>query len=154
VETDGAVREPPEVRIVEPDPAAAVRSDQGYVDLRWTPVPLPPQGAPGLSYALQQSGTAGFEAPVARYEGPDLGSVLTGFAEGDYWFRVRAFDPATGAAGPWSAALRLEVRYMPMGRVALFLVAGAAVFTLTLAAILSGHARAKREDTGKPQASS
>ncbi len=152
MKADEEARPLPGVRIVEPDPAAVAQSDQGYVDLRWSPIPLPPQGSPGLSYALEQSETAGFAAPVVRYRGPDLGSVLTGFDEGDYYFRVRALDPATDAAGPWSEPLRLEVRYMPMGRVALFLAAGMIVFVLTLGAILRGHARARREESAHPGA--
>ena len=99
-----------------------------------------------LTYVLEQAGNEAFTTPLTRYKGPDLGSVLTGFAEGNYFFRIRAINPESGVAGPWSETISFKVHYMPMGRVWLFLIAGATVFILTFGAILRGHGRAKRED--------
>jgi len=76
---------------------------------------------------------------VTRYEGPDRASVLTGLAEGTYYFRVRQVND--GRPGPWSEPLPVEVEFMSRARVCALLGAGFLVTAMSLAAILHGHFR-------------
>ena len=122
------------------DPETGLRvSDDGTVDLSWS---LPGADAAAAeesatTYQLEQSPNADFADSKLRYEGPDLASVLTGLREGQYHFRVRATDPESGA-GTWSEPLTLHVKFMDRGQLALLLVTGALVATMTIGAIISG----------------
>jgi len=140
-----AAQAAPPVEFVSPAPEgdAPVTSDQGYLTLRWRPESG--ENPKDLSYELQQAAAPAFDDPATRYLGPDLGSVLTGFAEGRYYFRVRSIGPE-GETGPWSESLPFAVEYMPMRRVLLYLATGAIVFALTVGAVVRGHRRARLEN--------
>ncbi|WP_193214631.1 fibronectin type III domain-containing protein [Luteolibacter marinus] len=86
---------------------------------------------------MQQSTAPTFSLADARYEGPDTASVLSGFREGDYHFRVRAITPA-GEAGPWSDTLTLRVHFMDRRTLFLLLGTGFTVAALTIGAIVHG----------------
>ena len=108
----------------------------GYYQLSWS-------GAPDSAYELQESPRADFASTITLYRGPDRASMLTGRADGDYFYRLRALDGPQ--AGPWSTTLRVEVRHHPLSRALLFLTLGALVFLATLAAILVGNRQAGGE---------
>ncbi len=137
----GAVLVPaaPEVRIVSPT-ESVTRNEEGLVTLAWQAA----EAGAGTRFELQQSSDPAFpeEAVKIRYEGPDGGSVLTGFPEGRFHFRVRAFD-AEGAPGSWSSPVAVEIAYMPRGRVILLLAAGVAVFLATVTTLFVCHFKSK-----------
>ncbi len=111
----------------------SVRSEDGVIHLRWSR-----EGADG-DFLLEQSPSAGFAEPAIRYAGPDGETVLTGLPEGDHYFRVRV-----SGAPEWSEPLLVEVRYISEGRLFALLSLGFAVAALTVAAILTGHAKSLR----------
>ncbi len=121
-----------ETSFVSPGQAESVNGE-GVVTLTWKT-----EGeAEGLDYELQQSEDADFSETITRYRGPDLGSVLTGFREGEYHFRVRE----TGQEAAWSAPVSVKIAYMEKSRVILLLWLGGLVFTATVSTLLIGHFR-------------
>lgn len=94
----------------------------------------------GLRFELEQAREPEFPGAVTRYRGPDQTSVLTGLAEGEYYFRVR-LNPEDGEAGAWSETLAAEVDYFPRWQVFLLVGIGFAVVAATVAAVLHGHFR-------------
>lgn len=117
------------VEFVKPGPDTV--SEDGVVALGWSDA-----GAPGDEFELQQASDPGFSDVKTRYEGPDRGSVITGLAEGEYFFRVR-----TAGAGAWSPPVKVTVKYMGMGLVWTLMGVGIVVFIATVGAILRGHFR-------------
>lgn len=97
----------------------------------------PDEKTKGLGFELQQSATPDFSETKTRYTGPDLGSVLSGLAEGEYHFRVRAADPP----GEWSEPVAVEIKYIERWQVILLLCVGVTVFVATIATLLAGHFR-------------
>ncbi len=77
--------------------------------------------------------TAGFESSKLRYRGPDHGSVLTGFQEGSYFFRVRSEE------GLWSEVVEVNVKFIGRGYVILLMSLGGFVFVATVGTLLFGH---------------
>ena len=132
----------PEVRFTIPD-KALVKNDEGFVTLEWKPA----REEPSLTYELQQSGGESFpgDSPKVRYRGPDLGSVLTGYAEGTYHFRVRAID-ADGTPGDWSPSVTAEIKYREKWQVVLLLTAGVIVFLATTVTLVTCHLKSKSTD--------
>jgi hypothetical protein len=98
-----------------------------------------------MQFELEQATSPEFSDPLLRYAGTDQASVITGLAEGVYYYRVRAVDTKQGVAGAWSPVVAFRVEYMPMSTVWLLVGAGLIVFLATLSAILAGHAKAARE---------
>jgi hypothetical protein len=108
-------------------------NDDGMVTLRWAPL----EKGTVRSYELQQSTSPDFDSPKVRYKGADLGSVLSGFAEGEYHFRVRPIDPP----GDWSEPVSVSVEYISKGTVVFLLGIGVTVFFATIVTLLVGHFR-------------
>lgn len=104
----------------------------GYYQLQWS-------DPAGGEYELQEAREADFAAPLTLYRGPDRATTLTGRSDGLYHYRLRSLRP--DGPGPWSEALRVEVRHHPLSRALLFFAMGALVFFATLAAILAGNRR-------------
>jgi len=116
---------------------------EGYVTLRWNIEGEEDfEAAADYTYILQQDSDRLFTSPEPRYRGPELGSVLTGFEEGTYYFRVRAMNE-TGVAGPWSEPFEFNVQYADMRLVIALMVTGLIVFALTVGTIVAGHHRTK-----------
>ncbi len=110
------------------DPTADTTSEDGVVAFEWS-------GAPAVAeYELQQSRSADFSETQTRYQGADRGSVITGLAEGEYFFRV-----GNATTNTWSAPVRVEVKYMNMTLVWTLMGVGVFVFGATVTAILRGH---------------
>ena len=91
-------------------------------------------------FELEQSTSPEFPSATVRYQGPNQTSVLTGLAEGDYYFRVRAYDDRD-TPGAWSEPLHVQVAFMPRWQVLSWVVAGFTVVAITVVAILYGHFR-------------
>jgi len=120
-----------------------VQTSEGHVRLVWVEVDEEEVGGDRV-FTLEQSRERGFpeDATYVRYEGRDRASVLTGFAEGEYWFRVRA------EGGPWSEPLRLEVEYMERWILFSLVLAGLLVMAMTVTALLRGHFRYRDNGVG------
>ncbi len=121
-----------EVVFTSPEKPQSVNTE-GVVTLAW----VADGEAEGLEYELQQSEDANFTGAVTRYQGPDMGSVLTGFQEREYHFRVREIGPAA----EWSAPVSVKITYMEKSRVILLLWLGGFVFVATVGTLLVGHFR-------------
>ena len=88
------------------------------------------------SVVVEQATVADFSDTILRYQGPDAASVLTGLAEGDYYFRAR-FD----GMEKWSPVVHVRVEFMNRGRLILLFLLGFVVVALTAGAILIGQTR-------------
>lgn len=121
------------------------RNEAGAESFLWYVERAPELGGP-ITYQLQQAAQPDFADAVTRYQGPEQGSVLTGFAEGTYYFRVRALGPE-GEPGPWLDTFVFEVEYADMRLVYSLMATGVIVFILTVGAILAGHRKTRGEQT-------
>ncbi|MAS91802.1 MAG: hypothetical protein CMO55_01295 [Verrucomicrobiales bacterium] len=101
-------------------------SADGVLSLSWE------SAGDGVIYELEQSVDDSFTNPTMRYSGPDVGSYLTGLAEGDYFFRVRA------KGGEWSEPLRAKVTFIDRRVLWILLVSGFVVVAATVGTILTG----------------
>lgn len=108
-------------------------NEEGVVTLRWKPMD---EGSE-RSYELQQSQSPDFLSPKTRYRGTDLGSVLSGLAEGEYHFRVRPVEPE----GSWSEPVTVRIEYISKAKVVFLLSVGVVVFLATVTTLLVGHFR-------------
>ncbi|MFW6218027.1 MAG: hypothetical protein ACOC4K_03430 [Verrucomicrobiota bacterium] len=132
---------PPAVQFTDPEVAdEPVANTTGHVDLLWDPEPEDGQ----WTFELQGAGDPDFEDARTYYQGADERSFLSGLAGGDYFFRIRTLGE-DGAAGPWSETLAMEVRYVHVSRVQLLMILGAVCLAATLAIILGGSLRTRRE---------
>ncbi len=102
-------------------------STAGYFQLRW-------QGEGG-QFELQQASTPQFLNPQTLYRGGDHASVLSGLANGEYYYRLRA------DGGPWSETLKVEVKHHPLNRAWGFFALGAVMFITTLVVLIRGARR-------------
>lgn len=96
----------------------------------------------GSLIEVQQSRDADFTEALARYRGAAEASVLTGLAEGDYYFRFRGEDAS--ATEGWSNVVHVRVAYMKRGALIGLLCAGLVVVLAIAAAIVLGTRRSKR----------
>ncbi len=95
---------------------------------------------PGAAIELQQSPDSEFGEPVTRYQGTDTGSVITGLAEGVHYFRIRETSSER-----WSQALAMRVEFFPRAKLWTILSLGAAVVLATIATIIAGHFKTRKE---------
>lgn len=111
-------------------------SDNGTVELAW-------EKDPSAIVVLEQADDAGFSAPLERYRGKDAGSVITGLAEGEHFFRIRYAD---GEDAGWSQPLRVQVEFYPRSKLFVLLGIGAVVVFLTISTIIYGAIRSRNEE--------
>lgn len=105
-------------------------SNTGYFHLTWSPAS---PDAATRQYELQQANDPQFSEPVTILTGPDRASVISGFADQVYFFRVREHQ---GTA--WSTPVRVEVKHHSLTRALGFFGLGAIVFALMLGVLLGG----------------
>lgn len=98
----------------------------GYFRLSW-----PGEGA--ADYVLQQGRSADFRDGITIYSGPDEATVLSGLADGDYYYRLRERD-----GRHWSDTVSVEVRHHPLSRALGFFTLGAVMFLATLGVLIRG----------------
>lgn len=108
-------------------------SDNGAVTLSWA--------GEGTQFELEQGSRKDFIEPLTRYRGPDLGSVITGLAEGTHYFRIR-----NSPSGEWSRPLAVEVKFFPKFKLFLILGIGGVVVISTIGTIVLGHFRTRGEE--------
>ena len=121
-----------------------IESEEGKAVLHWS---ASDAADSDVQFVVQQSTDATFPRPKKLYEGPDLGTVVTGLAEGDYFFRVREVVSAAAPAEEWSETLTVRVKYPERKMVAMLMALGLVVFIGTVAVILVGHKRTSTEGT-------
>lgn len=136
--------------VLSSSPAAIngiVRSDSGKVTLHWnfSEERNWPTSAES-DFILEQAPSDEFAEVLERYRGVDRSSVITGLAEGTYFFRVKTVEPSKGSLPPRSKHLKVEVAYMERGLVSLLLIVGGLVFLMTISAIFGGHRQVSRND--------
>lgn len=133
----GPASELPEVQFEE---GPRVITDEPHTTLSWSP----PEPDPGLQFELQQAPDADFTEPYTRYQGQDQASFISGLAEGEFFFRVRAVSE-TGEQGPWSETLVVEVEYVSMAYALLLFSIGAVVTIATILLVVTGDRKVRRE---------
>lgn len=126
----------PSAKFTLPDEQESVNTE-GVVTLQW----VPSEKGEDPEFELQQSASGDFSNPKTRYTGPDLGSVLTGFNEGEYHFRVRTMEPA----GEWSEPVSVKIEYIGKSTVILLLGIGVTVFLATISTLVACHFRKPEE---------
>ncbi len=98
-------------------------------------------------FHLQRADNPAFEDYRDLYEGSDRASFQPGLAEGEYFYRVRAIDE-DGNPGDWSRPLHVVVEYQSMRLAVSLFAVGGVVFLATLALVVAGAVRDKREQEG------
>jgi len=107
-------------------------STAGYFRLTWRDVP-------GAEYELQQAQSDNFNDARTLYHGRDQASVISGLANGHYYYRI-----GNTATGQWSEPLEIEVKHHTLTRAFGFFTLGAVMFLATLGVLISGTRRRGR----------
>lgn len=103
----------------------------GFYRLSWEA-----DGHSETQFELQEATGPGFADARTLYRGPDLATVLSGRADGQYYYRVRTMSSA--GAGQWSEPVHVSVEHHSLARAFGFFAAGAVVFLATLGLIVFG----------------
>ena len=93
---------------------------------------------------LEHAPEAAFSGSRVSYRVTDTAKVITGLAEGDHFFRVRAADVGAGVDDGWSNVLRVRVEYMDRRTLVVLLVVGFVVAAMTAGAVIAGGRAARR----------
>jgi hypothetical protein len=101
-------------------------------------------GPDGGTFRLVEKEAHGDEMIV--YEGPQLGSTVTGRTEGDYTYRVGLVD--NGDVTRWSEPCDVLVRPYPLSLAFVFFGFGLVVTVATVTLIVRGHRAHRRGDIG------
>lgn len=118
-------------------------SHAGYYRLSWHAAL-----GKGSAYELQEATSKTFAHPRIIYHGPDLASLISGRANGTYYYRVRGIS-RDGTTGGWSEDISVRVQHQPLDRAFAFFGIGALVFLATLGLVIGGnlaHGRRGEED--------
>lgn len=103
----------------------------GYFHLTWQTNPEPVDQE--SEFIVQQSRTPDFEQARNLYSGTEKASLISGLADGVYYYRVRQQNDSG-----WSEPVRVQVRHHPLSTALQFFSVGLLVFALTLFTILHG----------------
>ena len=85
---------------------------------------------------LQEANDAAFSHAHTYYKGADRAAVVSGKANGTWYYRIRAIDE--GQAGPWSSALLVTVAHHSLSRALLFFAVGLLVFVAIAVVVIRG----------------
>ncbi|MCC5789590.1 MAG: hypothetical protein JJT75_08140 [Opitutales bacterium] len=96
-------------------------------------------------FQVQRDTDPAFPDPRNVYLGPDTTSYISGMGEETHYFRVRTVSPDGDRYSEWSPSLALVVNYPSQIRAFALFGVGAIVTTATIAMILIGSARTRRE---------
>ncbi len=122
-----------------------VKSDQGFIQLKWKPKKETDQP---ITYHLQSSRAAIYNSPFGEarnlYQGPDRSSFVSGLPEGKTWFRVCAHVEGQ-PLGTWSDPVLVEVEYIETYKVVAGLAAGTAMLIFTVLFVTISHLRSKNQ---------
>ncbi len=87
----------------------------------------------GSQFVIQEATQSDFSDAVEFYAGPDRGSVVSGRADGVWYYRGRS-DAETS----WSEPAQVTVEHQPLGRAFLFFGIGLFIFLAVLFVIVKG----------------
>lgn len=93
-----------------------------------------------MRFRVEQSRDAGFKRAQIIYARPDRASLISGHADGHYYFRARAQLP-DARLSEWSAPLAVRLEHHPLACAWVFFFVGAGVFLSVLAVIVRGTGR-------------
>ena len=113
-------------------------STAGYYRLQWN-------DEQATDFVLEESQHPSFDQPKILYNGPDTARVVSGRADGDYFYRVKAVNDTAGQ-GEWSDVIRVQVSHHPLSRALMFFAIGAVVFLATLITIIHGNRTTSTEE--------
>lgn len=119
-----------------PSPAAPkLQSDSdlstaGYYRLTW-------QSETAGDFELEEASDPAFAQAVNLYRGPDTATLISGRADGVYYYRIRNIHDETDTN--WSNVTRVEVQHHPLSRAFMFFALGALVFVATLIVVIHGN---------------
>jgi hypothetical protein len=85
---------------------------------------------------LQEANNDTFSQAHTYYKGADRAAVVSGKANGTWYYRIRAIDE--GQAGPWSSALLVTVAHHSLSRALLFFAVGLLVFVAIAVVVIRG----------------
>lgn len=102
----------------------------GYYQLTW-------QQAGQPRYQLEEAIDKTFAQTKTIYEGSDTATIVSGRANGTYYYRVRALTNLPN--NPWSTPVTVEVKHHSLARAAFFFSLGAIVFLATLVTVVIGY---------------
>jgi hypothetical protein len=91
---------------------------------------------------LEQSSSSDFSKAVTRYQGSDLGSVISGLPEGEHYFRVRHPDFPVATA---SSIIKVNVVFFPRAKLDWLLGVGAIVVIATMGAVVYGFRKTAKQ---------
>lgn len=117
--------------------AEGAQSRGGDYALSWT-------GPPGATFRLVELPGSGDLA--TRYEGPELGTTITGRTEGHYEYRVGVVHD--GDVTQWSEPCTMRVEPYPLSLALTFFAFGLVVTAATAAVIIVGHRAHRRGEIG------
>lgn len=106
-------------------------SSAGYYQLSWE------SDADG-EYELQESHDSDFSKSRILYQGPDTASLISGRADGTYYYRTRLVNDDSQMENAWSNVVQVEVNHHSLSRAFVFFAVGAVVFIATLVVVLLG----------------
>lgn len=106
----------------------SILASAGYFQLTW-------QDPTTDHFLLQQANNPTFTDAVSLYQGSDRARVISGLADGDYFYRVQGQD------GSWSEPLKVRVQHHPLDKALAFFGLGAAMFVALVAVLLTGTQR-------------
>lgn len=112
--------------------ASTESSDTGSYRLSWS-------SGGDLEVTLEEATRADFADARTLYRGVDGATVVSGRFDGVYHYRARR------GAGAWSAPVAVTVAHHPLAEALAYLAVGAVVFVATVALIVGGHLRHRRE---------
>ncbi|HWM27591.1 MAG TPA: hypothetical protein VNQ14_03960 [Woeseiaceae bacterium] len=100
----------------------------GNFQLRWTA---------DSAVQLEEATSPDFRTTRSIYSGRDKARVMSGKADGDWYYRARPAE----SDGNWSSTVKVTVRHHPLRRAIGFFVVGAVVFFATLLLVVGGTRR-------------
>lgn len=115
-----------------------------YLTLTWA-LPAESTPDPAIQFEVQVAESEDFSDATVHYRGPDRASFVSGLAEGDYYFRVRSFRDESEAS-PWSSPVSVKVQYKSLGLALSLFGIGAVVSVATIALVVTGDRRTRREE--------
>lgn len=111
----------------------------GYFTLQWTLGTAAQQPTDKVTYEVQQATDTTFEQAKTLYTGPDMATFCSGYKNGNYYFRVRAFALHDNTPGQWSAPLQVQVKHHSLNLAFALFGLGALVFLITVGIVLHGN---------------
>lgn len=86
-------------------------------------------------FILQEAASPEFSNASILYQGPDTATLVSGKADGTYYYRIRN----TTTPAEWSNITKVTVTHHPLSRAFMFFILGALVFVATLVMVIRGN---------------